>query len=366
LLRERDEAAVMNVHDTSVRNLESAISRASYDRRVENLRRVTDLFVAGADSFSEQHLVVFDRLLARLIDQIESKVLAEIGERLSLVRNAPVGVVRNLAHHDEIAVAGPILTRSRLAQADLVDIAETKSQAHLMAISHRRQVDEAVTDVLVRRGSDEVVCTLAANGGAKFSETGMGTLADRAEGNEMLAEKVVQRADVPAHVFCRLLVAATAVVRERLIAVLSPEAQAEAFRVLEKVSGQIADQTPAARSYAAAIRRVLVDSAHGQLSEEDLLRYASNKQSDEAIATLSLLSSVPTEKIDAFLARSNYDSLLAICKAAGLSWLAARAVVQMARAAGSLSRDVVAGLNRTFDQLKQIDAQRMLQRWLAS
>jgi uncharacterized protein (DUF2336 family) len=354
----------MNVHDTSVRNLESAISRASYDRRVENLRRVTDLFVAGAHSFSEQHLAVFDRLLARLIDQIESKVLAEIGERLALVKNAPVGVMRNLAHHDEIAVAGPILTDSeRLPQADLVDIAQTKSQAHLMAISNRRRVDEAVTDVLVRRGNDEVVCTLAANGGAKFSPAGMGTLADRAEGNEMLAEKVVQRADVPDHVFCRLLVAATAVVRERLIAVLAPEAQAEAFRILERVSGQIADQAPAPRSYAAAIRRVLVESANGHLGEQDLLRYASNNQSEEAVAALSMLSSVPTEKIDSFLARSNYESLLAICKAAGLTWQAARAVVQMARAGSALSAEFVADLKRTFDQLKQGDAQRMLQRW---
>jgi len=356
----------MNAHDTSVRNLESAIARASYDRRVENLRRVTDLFVAGADSFSEQHLAVFDRLLARLIEQIETKVLAEIGERLSLIKNAPIGVVRNLAHHDEIAVAGPILARSqRLAEADLVDIAQTKSQAHLMAISNRRRVEEAVTDVLVQRGSDEVVCTLAANSGAKFSEAGMGTLADRAEGNELLAEKVVQRPDVPHHVFCRLLVAATAVVRERLIAVLAPEAQAEAFHILEKVSGQIADQAPAPRSYAAAIRRVLIDSAHGDLSEQDLLRYAANKQFDEAVAALSLLSSVPTEKIDAFLTRNNYESLLAICKAAGLRWQAARAVAQMARAGGAISPEALANLSRTFDQLKQSDAQRMLQRWYA-
>jgi Uncharacterised protein conserved in bacteria (DUF2336) len=173
----------------------------------------------------------------------------------------------------------------------------------------------------------------------------------------------VQRADVPDHVFCRLLVAATAVVRERLIAVLAPEAQAEAFRILERVSGQIADQAPAPRSYAAAIRRVLVESANGHLGEQDLLRYASNNQSEEAVAALSMLSSVPPEKIDSFLARSNYESLLAICKAAGLTWQAARAVVQMARAGSALSAEFVADLKRTFDQLKQGDAQRMLQRW---
>jgi uncharacterized protein (DUF2336 family) len=331
---------------------------------VENLRRVTDLFVVGADSFSEQHLAVFDQLLARLIDQIETTVLAEIGERLAPIKNAPMGVVRDLAHHDEIAVAGPILRRSeRLAEADLVAIAESKSQAHLMAISNRSRVEEAVTDVLVRRGSNEVVRTLAGNSGARFSDAGMGTLAQRAEGDEMLAEKVVQRSDVPAHVFCRLLVAATAVVRERLLAVLAPEAQEEAFRILEKVSGQIADQTPARRSYAAAIRRVLVESARGQLGERELLRYAANKQNDETIAALSLLSSATTEKIDACFARGQYESLLVVCRAAGLGWEATRAVVQMNGAGAALSPEVLARLKRTFDQLKPADAQRTLQRW---
>jgi uncharacterized protein (DUF2336 family) len=354
----------MTMHDTSVRNLESAIARGPYDRRVENLKRVTDLFIAGADSFSEQHLAVFDRLLARLIDHIETTVLAEIGARLAAIKNAPAGVMRDLAHRDEIAVAGPVLARSeRLAEADLVDIAETKSQAHLMAISNRPRVQEAVTDVLVRRGSDEVVRTLAGNSGAKFSQGGMGRLAQRAEGDEALAEKVVQRTDVPAHVFCRLLVAATAVVRERLLAALAPAAQEEAFRILEKVSGQIADETPAHRSYAAAIRRVLVESANGELSERELLRYAANKQDDETIAALSLLSSVTTERLDALFAKGRHDVLLLVCRAAGLSWEGTRAMVQMKCPRGAISADSLVGLKRSFDELTPAGAQRKLHRW---
>src|SRR5215471_17418222 len=139
----------MNAHDAAVEKLEVAIVAASAHRRIENLRRVTDLFVAGCDTFSEEQLAVFDRLLERLIERIEAAVLAEVGERLAPIKNAPVAVMRNLAKHDEIA--------------------ETKGQAHLMAISNRAHIDEAVTDVLVRRGNDEVVRTLAANEGASFS-----------------------------------------------------------------------------------------------------------------------------------------------------------------------------------------------------
>jgi uncharacterized protein (DUF2336 family) len=354
----------MNVHDPSVIELEAAIDGAPHDKRVESLRRVTDLFVAGAESFNEEHLAIFERVLERLIEEIETAVLAEIGQRLAPISNAPVGIVRNLAHHDEIAVAGPVLARSqRLALAELLHIAETKSQAHLKAISSRARVEEAVTDVLVRRGDDDVVRTLAANGGASFSEIGMGTLADRAAGDEMLAEQVVQRPDVPPHVFCKLLVAATGVVRERLLAVLTPEARAEADRVLEKVSGEIADRTPTRRTYGSAIRRVLVESSQAKLGEDNLLTYASNGEADETIATLSLLSSVPTEKIDQLMETEQHETLLIICRAAGLSWRGARAMILLSRHAGALSPDHVLELHQTFEGLKESDAQHMLRLW---
>lgn len=354
----------MNVHDRSVIELEAAIARAPHEKRADNLRRVTDLFIASAESFTEEHLAIFDRVLKRLIDEIETAVLAEIGERLAPIRNAPAGVMRNLAHHEEIAVAGPVLARSeRIALADLVHIAETKSQAHLKAISTRPRVEEAVTDVLVRRGDDDVVRTLAANGGASFSESGMGRLADRAVGDEALAENVVQRADVPPHVFCKLLVAATGVVRERLLGVLAPEARAEADRILEKVSGEIADRAPAPRTYGAAIRRVLVESSRAELGEDNLLAYASNRRVDETIATLSLLSSVGTEKIDRLIETAQYETLLIVCRAAGLTWRGARAVILLNRPASAPSPEHLLELHQTFEGLAESDAEHMLRIW---
>jgi uncharacterized protein (DUF2336 family) len=354
----------MTVHDSSVRILEAAIDHAPHERRVENLRRVTDLFIAGADCYSEEAVIIFDRLLRRLIEDIETAVLVEIGQLLAPIKKAPAGVVRTLARHDEIAVAGPLLTQSeRLAEADLIDVAETKSQAHLMAISNRVRIEPSVTDVLVRRGDDEVVRTLAANAGATFSPHGMDTLADRAERDEVLAEKVVQRVDVPHHIFCKLLVAATGVVRERLLAVLAPEAQEEAFRVLEKVSGAIADHAPAPRSYGNAIRRVLIESADGQLGERELVKYAATQQIEETIAALSLMASVPTERIDEFLTTGEYESLLAVCKAADLSFQAARAVIQLDRFGGTTSLELMNELSRKFEQITSTEAQRLVQLW---
>ena len=130
---------------------------------------------------------------------------------------------------------------------DLVDIAQTKGQAHLLAIAGRDGIGEAVTDVLVRRGDPEVVRNVADNQSAKLSEGGFSALVKRAEGDGELAEKVGQRPDIPPHLFRDLLVRATAVVQQRLLAAAKPETQAEIQRVLDKVSKEFGKSAPAAR-----------------------------------------------------------------------------------------------------------------------
>jgi len=94
----------------------------------------------------------------------------ELSAQLAPIGNAPVNVIQRLARDDEITVAGPVLAQSpRLSPTDLVDIAETKSQAHLLAISGREAIAPMVTDVLVHRGGPARVAGRAARRGRTAS-----------------------------------------------------------------------------------------------------------------------------------------------------------------------------------------------------
>src|SRR6266446_5285852 len=93
---------------------------------------------------------VFDQVMNRLVDHIETRTLAEVSARLAPVPTAPAGVIRRLAHDDAISVSGPVLAQSeQLTDEDLVEIARSKSQDHLAKIAIRRHLNEKVTDVLV-------------------------------------------------------------------------------------------------------------------------------------------------------------------------------------------------------------------------
>src|SRR5262249_7367786 len=143
----------MSARASLIPELEDVLQRGSAKKRTETLHRITDLFLQGVDGFSDEHVALFDDVLVHLIETIEAKARAELSRRLAPIDNAPPEVVRKLAEDDDIAVAGPILLRSpRLREADLLDIANTKGRDHLLAISARRSIGEAVTDVLVRRG----------------------------------------------------------------------------------------------------------------------------------------------------------------------------------------------------------------------
>ena len=108
--------------------LEAAVSAGSDLRRIEMLTRITDLFVGGAERFSEEQIGVFDDVMARLVGTIEAKARAILAQRLAPIANAPSGVVHILAFDDDIEVAQPVLQHSeRLQDSALLANANTNS-----------------------------------------------------------------------------------------------------------------------------------------------------------------------------------------------------------------------------------------------
>src|SRR3984893_8008117 len=226
----------MEAGHSLISELEDAIQSGSKDKRVDSLRRITDLFVADVNRLNDQQIDVFDGVLCHLVKRIEGKALEELSRRLGPINQAPTEVVRRLAKDDNIAVAAPILTRStRLSDNDLIEIANTKTQAHLLAISDRSQIGTTVTDVLLHRGGRDVVHKLAGNTGASFSENGFATLVKHSERDEQLAEKVGLRLDVPPRQFRELLSRATEAVRTRLMALAGPDSREQIQRVLATI-----------------------------------------------------------------------------------------------------------------------------------
>src|ERR1700721_2932764 len=209
--------------DSLLDELQTTLAHGTVARRVETLRRVTDLFISGAVEFDDDQIALFDDVFQCLIHHIETSAKALLSNRLAPVDRAPPLTVRALAFDDLIEVAAPVLSKSeRLDDDALIETARNKSQAHLMAISTRRVLSGAVTDALVLRGNDEVIQSTVNNPGAEFSERGFTRLVNRAEGNDDLATCIGLRPTIPRHLYLKLIAKASATVRARLEAANPP------------------------------------------------------------------------------------------------------------------------------------------------
>jgi uncharacterized protein (DUF2336 family) len=356
----------MDAGHSLIAELEDAIQSGAKDKRVDTLRRITDLFVADADRLSDKQIDVFDDVLGHLIKRIEGKALAELSRRLGPINNAPIDVVRRLARDDNIAVAEPILkTSTRLNDNDLIEIASTKPREHLLAISARPQIATAVTDVLLQRGDRAVFHRLAGNSGASFSERGFETLVRQSERDELLAEKVGVRLDVPLRLFRELLLRATEAVRARLLASASPESRGQIQRILAAISEDAQHEAgfQSQHDYAAAHARVTAMQAAGKLDEAAVFEFAKGNLYADIVAALSLLCGAPMPLLENLLQSQHREAILIPCKAAQLEWPTVRAILNCRSIAVAKSDLDVESMRTDFFKLSPSGAQRVLRFW---
>jgi len=343
--------------------LEQVLQRGSRQRRTETLQRITRLFLDGASTYNDQHVGLFDDVFGLLIEEIESKARAELSAHLAPVANAPPKLLRVLARDDDIAVAGPVLKLApRLPEADLIDVAKRKSQAHLQAISARRAIGEAVTDVLVGRGNREVARRVAGNRGAHISAQGFSRLVKRAAEDTVLAERVGSRADIPPPMFRELLTRAKAVVQRRLLVSAAPHVKAEIRGVLAKVAEEIGARI-GPRDYGAAGRVVLNLSRAGRMNEAALAAFCAEGKYEETVVGLAALVKVPVKVVDRLIGGDQPDAILILCKAAGLAWSTVEALLRVRSAGKSLPAQRLGEVLGDYSRLSASTAQRVVRFW---
>ena len=302
-----------------LRELDEAVSRGTPESRKRALWHTTDLMIAG--SYSDDEIWTFGEVIGRLADEIEVAARVQLAKRLASFDRAPVNIIHKLAFDDEIEVAGPVLQQSeRLEPYALIANVCLKSQTHLLAISQRKAIDESVTDVLVTRGNQDVVKSVANNNGARFSDFGFLHMIQRAEGDSILAEQLGLRKDIPRHVFQQLIAKASEDVRKRL--------ERERPGMIEQIQSTVTDVAgalqskfgPVSRSYYVAKRVVTTQHQQGNLNEDSISLYARSHKLDEVTIGLSLLCTLPGDVIERAVLDKNRETLLILAKALDFSW----------------------------------------------
>jgi uncharacterized protein (DUF2336 family) len=341
--------------------LGNAVAQGAPERRAEIVGRLADVFAAGSAGYSGSQIDFFDDAFMRIVAMIELSARATLADRLAKDPHAPAMISRALASDDEIAVAAPMLEHSQQLDIDtLVAAAQTKSQDHLLAISKRRALDAAVTDVLVERGDKPVMLNMAANPQARFSDNGYKTLVTRSDGDDELTTRVALRPDMPREHLYRLLVRASRDVQLKL-EVAHPSMAKTIQEAVAAAATKILNKTNTlSRDYGAARKRAESLRAGGRLDESSVADFAAANKFEETAAALALLSGMPIELLDQAMVQDRPEAVLVIAKAIGLSWATVKSVLRLRAGERGISPGELDQCLGTFSRLNPATARQVL------
>jgi uncharacterized protein (DUF2336 family) len=362
-------AASLSIAD----EVETALNTGSAEKRLETIRRVTDLFLTSADSYTGEQIDLFDNVLERLIKTIEIRAIADVSARVALaemsaqlapVSQAPPSVVRRLARNDEITIAGPVLAESaRLSAEDLIEVAQSKSEQHLLAIAGRWWLNEVVTDALLARRYPSVSRRIVNNPGASVSADGFAIVVAQAESDPELAVETGIRVDLPPALRDQLLRNATEAVRARLLSRAPPDIFEQIRTAIVAAAAGVTRDMSKAHDFVAAKRLVALLKHKGELNEAILFGFAKQRKYEETVAALAQLSQSSIEVVRPLMRSLRDDGVLVPCKAAELAWETVSAVLESRFATGAMKPLELAKAQRQYASMNTENARRLLRFW---
>lgn len=290
----------------------------SSEKRRALLRELTEHFF-GAPSRTATEDTLYGAVLAKLADDMETAVRAELSARFATASDAPIGLIRRLAN-DEAAVAGAVLAASPvLTDADLLGVVRKHGQEHLRAVSARASVSEAVSDVIVARGDDETLGTLLRNDGARLSRQASETAVERAKANPALHEATVSRASLPPDLLNDMYFLVEARLRTQILEQNARMDPALLDSALTAGRNRVATDDGALPSdYAECLAYVGELDAAGQLTPQMLARFLRSGGRTSFLIALARLADIDFHTARQIVERRELDALAVVCKSADL------------------------------------------------
>ena len=334
-----------------IAELEATAKDGAPERRTRILQGVAELFLSAASSLTHDQVEVFDGVLLRLMERMDPRRLAELSGALADVAPAPEATVRRLAHHESPSVATPVLLKSpSLTDADLIEIATHFSQQHLVAISSRPRLNEALTDAILKHAGKEAARVLARNPEAWFSALGYAALLILAERDDNVAESLGSRLDLPPASLKKLLTRTTDVVRARLLKSASPQVRERVQAVLGRAAALEEPKPVGSDDYIAAKAAIVVLNKTGKLNDSSVNRFAMRREYPNVIAALSLLSGATIETIAPLMEEADGSGLIIACRGSRLNWQTTAAVLSNRRVP-PLSHEQLEQAREVFEML---------------
>jgi len=196
--------------------LELARQRSAASRS-ELAAIISDLFSGEEHVLTERERILMYEIIHHVVRDAEMEIRKVISSRLADREDPPEDLI-NLLANDEIEVAYPILTESKvLRDQTLIEIVRNRTLEHQMAVAIRHSVSPEVSEALVKTGNETVIRTLLQNENADLSEATMEFLIEQSQRIDSFHEPILRRKELGPEMAKRMYLWVSAALRKYIV-----------------------------------------------------------------------------------------------------------------------------------------------------
>lgn len=334
------------------------------DQRRQLLSEITDIFLNGSDSCSDLESQYFGEIMGKVAYDLEKEVREELAQALSNEPSAPRELIMRLAQ-DDISIAKPIIERSSiLNDEDLVEIAKTKSQDHLFAMTQREEISEVVTDALVSHGSDNVLEGVVKNANAHISPNTMKRVVERSEGNERLQAPLIERPDLPFKMMEGMFDQVSMALKQKILKQTKDIAPEKLDSMLQSVRAKF-DRKGRVRKRMLSKPELFIQDIEdrGKLNEGFLVTLIRSNKYTEFLVAFGKLTDIDISTAKRLVEDTSGEGLAIACKASEFDRSTFSSILMALSHGTPRATDETYKLINLYDRIKLPVAQRTMRFW---
>ena len=334
------------------------------DQRRNLLSEITSIFLEDTGSYSDLETQYFGDIMGKVAYDLEREVREELANCLASENSAPRDLIMRLAQ-DDISVAKPIIEGSSiLNDDDLVEIAKTKSQDHLMAMTRRNDISETVTEALVSHGSDQVLEGVVKNTGARISQTTMARVVERSQDNEKLQAPLIERPDLPFEMMQGMFDQVSVELKQKILKQTREIAPEKLDEMLSSVRAKF-DRKGKVRKRVLSKPELFVQDLEdkGKLKEGILVTLIRSNKFTEFLLAFGKLTDIDLATAKRLVQDASGEGLAVACKANQFDRSTFSSILLALSHGNSRSIDETYKLINLYDRIELPVAQRTLRFW---
>lgn len=327
---------------------------------------ISDVFLTNDGDLSNQEQTLMFDILHRIVRDIEVSMRREISRQLSDQAEIPHELATVLAN-DEVEVAYPILSHSKvLLDEDLVEIARNRTAEHQVAIAQRKDLSEAVSDVLVETGNENVVCALLKNPNARITTATMEYLVEESRRVNSYQEPILRRSDLEPELAERMVMWVSAALRQYIVDNYKVE-EAVIDDALETTALEIIRAGPPERVEGKARKLAAVMEEEGEIDPDLMISVLRDGETRLFVAMFARYSGLSESMVMDVLFKTGGEGLAVACRANGMGkayFATIYALVRSTRAVDEkeFQREVRAILT-LYDRMDESSARKVVGQW---